>query len=201
MPLAGGAGERHPDLREICKVLNLRRKRCKTTAHFEFFQAAYAGFLPVLCRIIDYPLAFSSLLVYSKSKLEGGFYMNTKWSRKKIYDEFTTMRKADGTPMSRQQIHMLRKRAQGICLTCSEPAIGVYCLKHTIVARERMRQKLHYRRRLRTSPSYILEKQARSKRRAVRLRSGLRHAMPASLHPAARMPRSKARARAAAMKA
>lgn len=74
------------------------------------------------------------------------------------------MLKADGTPMSRQQIHMLRKKARGICLTCGQPAIGVYCLKHTIAARERMRQKLKYRRRLRNSSSYILEKEVRSKR-------------------------------------
>ena len=44
------------------------------------------------------------------------------------------------------------------------PAIGVYCLKHTIAARERMRQKLKYRRRLRNSSSYLLEKEVRSKR-------------------------------------
>jgi hypothetical protein len=101
------------------------------------------------------------------------------WSRKKIYDEFTGMVKSDGTPMSRQQIHMLRKKARGICLTCGEPAIGVYCLKHTIAARERMRQKLKYRRRLRKSPSYALEKQARTSRRGTRSRAS--------------MPRSKAR--------
>lgn len=128
--------------------------------------------------------------------------MNRKWSRKKIYDEFTTMRKADGTPMSRQQIHMLRKKAQGICLTCNEPAIGVYCLKHTIAARERMREKLNYRRRLRTSPSYILEKQARSKRRLARgraaVRRGGRRGLAMGLRATVRMPRSKARARAAA---
>ena len=46
-----------------------------------------------------------------------------------------------------------------------EPASGVYCLKHTIAARERMRQKLKYRRRLRNSSSYLLEKEVRSKRR------------------------------------
>jgi hypothetical protein len=120
--------------------------------------------------------------------------MKKKWSRKKIFDQFTTMRKADGTAMSRQQIHMLRKKAEGICLTCNKPAIGVYCLKHTIAARERMRQKLNYRRRLHTSPSYILEKQARSKHRTLRLRSKGRH----GLQSAVPMPRSKARARAAA---
>jgi hypothetical protein len=93
--------------------------------------------------------------------------MKTKsktWSRKKIHDRFAGMLKADGTPMSRQQIHMARKKAHGICLTCGQPAIGVYCLKHTIAARERMREKLKYRRRLRNSSSYLLEKEVRSKR-------------------------------------
>jgi hypothetical protein len=94
--------------------------------------------------------------------------MKKTWSRKKIHDEFEGMMKADGTPMSRQQIHMLRKKARGLCLTCGEPAIGVYCLKHTIAARERMREKLKYRRRLRKSPSYILEKQVRAKRKQAR---------------------------------
>jgi hypothetical protein len=103
-----------------------------------------------------------------------GHNMKTKtksWSRKKIRDRFTTLLKADGTPMSRQQIHMARKKARGICLTCGAPAIGVYCLKHTIAARERMRQKLKYRRRLRNSSSYVLEKEVRSKRnhRGVRV--------------------------------
>src|ERR1700685_3588329 len=88
-----------------------------------------------------------------------------KWSRKKITDEFTGTLKAAGPPMSRQQVHMLRKKARGLCLTCGAPAIGVYCLKHTIAARERMRQKLKYRRRLRNSSSYVLEKEVRSKRR------------------------------------
>jgi hypothetical protein len=91
-----------------------------------------------------------------------------KWSRKKIVDEFSGTLKADGTPMSRQQVHMLRKKARGLCLTCGAPAIGVYCLKHTIAARERMRKKLKYRRRLHNSASYVLEKQSesRSKKRA-----------------------------------
>lgn len=113
--------------------------------------------------------------------------MKKTWSRKKIQDEFTGMVKADGSPMSRQQIHMLRKKVRGICLTCGEPAIGVYCLKHTIAARERMRQKLKYRRRLKKSPSYILENQVRSKRRLTRVRQ-----------PSRSMPRSKARSRSTA---
>jgi hypothetical protein len=99
--------------------------------------------------------------------------MKTKmrsWSRKKIRDKYTGLLKADGTPMSRQQVHMLRKKARGICLTCGAPAIGVYCLKHTIAARERMRQKLKYRRRLRNSSSYVLEKEVRSKRRHAGVR-------------------------------
>jgi hypothetical protein len=108
------------------------------------------------------------------------------WSRKKINDEFTGTLKADGTPMSRQQIHMMRKKARGICLTCGAPAIGVYCLKHTIAARERMRHKLKYRRRLRKSPSYILAKKAGSKRRGpMNTRLG-------------RVPRSRLRARLSA---
>ena len=125
--------------------------------------------------------------------------MKRTWSRKKIHDEFTGMRKADGTPMSRQQVHMLRKKARGLCLTCGEPAIGVYCLKHTIAARERMRQKLKYRRRLRKSPSYILEKQVRSKRRLARARSANARANAAARQQQ-RTPRSKARVKARSKK-
>jgi hypothetical protein len=105
------------------------------------------------------------------------------WSRKKINDRFTGMTKADGTPMSRQQVHMMRKKERGICLTCGAPAVGVYCLKHTIAARERMRHKLNYRRRLRKSPSYILAKRASSKRGPASVR------LPS-------VPRSRLRARA-----
>jgi hypothetical protein len=90
--------------------------------------------------------------------------MKTTWSRKKICDKFTGTTKADGTPMSRQQVHMLRKKARGICLTCDQPAVGVYCLKHTVAARERMRDRQHYQRRLRNSPSYLLQKKARRPR-------------------------------------
>ncbi len=88
--------------------------------------------------------------------------MKKTWSRKKLVDEFTGMLKADGSPMSRQQVHMLRKKARGICMICSEPAVGVYCLKHTIAVRERMRKKLKYRRRLLKSPSYIAKNSAKS---------------------------------------
>jgi hypothetical protein len=91
--------------------------------------------------------------------------MKTTWSRKKIRDKFTGLKKADGSPMSRQQIHMLRKKARGICLTCGKPALGVYCLEHTIKARERMRARLNYRRRLRGAPSYVLQEKERSKTR------------------------------------
>lgn len=113
-------------------------------------------------------MAFSILwcIVYSGSEGKNK-NMKTKtktWSRKKIRDRFTGLLKKDGTPMSRQQIHMARKKARGVCLTCGEPAIGVYCLKHTIAARERMRQKLKYKRRLKNSSSYLLEKESRSKR-------------------------------------
>ena len=70
--------------------------------------------------------------------------------------------------MSRQQIHMLRKKARGICLTCGKPAIGVYCLEHTIKARERMRVRLNYHRRLRGAPSYVLEAKEKSHVRSGR---------------------------------
>ena len=89
--------------------------------------------------------------------------MKTTWSRKKIRDKFSGRKKADGTPMSRQQIHMLRKKARGICLTCGKPAIGVYCLEHTIKARERMRVRLKYQRRLKGAPSYVLQKRAQAR--------------------------------------
>jgi hypothetical protein len=113
--------------------------------------------------------------------------MKTTWSRKKIRDKFTGMTKADGAPMSRQQIHMLRKKARGICLTCGEPALGVYCLKHTIKARERMRVRLNYHRRLRGAPSYVLQERERSHPRGTRGR----------VQPQPRRSlRSKARARA-----
>jgi hypothetical protein len=94
--------------------------------------------------------------------------MKSTWSRKKIRDKFTGMKKANGAPMSRQQIHMLRKKARGICLTCGKPALGVYCLQHTIKARERMRVRLKYHRRLRGAPSYVLQARERSQARATR---------------------------------
>ena len=107
--------------------------------------------------------------------------MKTTWSRKKINDEFSNLKKKDGTPMSRQQIHMARKKAAGICLTCGEPAVGVYCLKHTVAARERMRERLKYQRRLRNSPSYVLEKEVRTKRKGAKARAA---AKPAPSKPA-----------------
>ncbi len=97
------------------------------------------------------------------------------WSRKKIADEFSGLVKADGTPMSRQQIHMLRKKSRGICLTCGKPALGVYCAEHTIQARERMRKILHSKRRHWNSPSYNLSQSNKSKGRLVRLRPDLVH--------------------------
>ena len=85
--------------------------------------------------------------------------------RFKIRDRFTNMKKADGTPMSRQQIHMLRKRARGICWICSKPALkgGYFCLEHQIQARERMRKKLGCRRRNLGATSYALEQKKRTR--------------------------------------
>jgi hypothetical protein len=88
-------------------------------------------------------------------------------SGKGISDKFSGKKKLDGTPMSRQQIHMLRKKARGICVTCGKPALGIYCLEHTIKARERMRVRLNCQRRLRSAPSYVLQKQARSKAKSA----------------------------------
>jgi hypothetical protein len=102
------------------------------------------------------------------------FYLQEVFPMKrrfKIQDRFTNMKKADGTPMSRQQIHMLRKRARGLCWICSKPALegGYFCLDHQIQARERMRKKLGCRRRNFGATSYKMKKeqtQARSKRQA-----------------------------------
>ena len=89
--------------------------------------------------------------------------------RFKIQDEFTNMKKADGTPMSRQQIHMLRKRAKGICWICNKPALkgGYFCLDHQVEARERMRKKLGCRRRNWGAESYALEEKT-TRKKAVR---------------------------------
>jgi len=107
--------------------------------------------------------------------------MKTNWSRKKIRDKFSGMTKADGAPMSRQQIHMMRKKARRICLTCGDPAIGVYCLKHTVAARERMRHRLNYHRRLRNSQSYLLQKEARKRGHTPGHMNGRRSARVARL--------------------
>jgi hypothetical protein len=88
-------------------------------------------------------------------------------SGKEIFDKFAGKKKLDGTPMSRQQIHMLRKKARGICLICGKPAVGIYCLDHTVKARERMRVRLHCQRRRRSAASYVLQKQARSKAKSA----------------------------------
>lgn len=87
------------------------------------------------------------------------------YSRVKIHDEFTDLKKANGKPMSRQQIHMMRKKSQGKCLTCGEDALGVYCLKHQVRVREAARKKLKYSRRLKTSMSYVAQARTKSKAR------------------------------------
>lgn len=117
--------------------------------------------------------------------------MKKTWSRKKVVDEFTGMLKADGTPMSRQQIHMLRKKARGICMICAEPAVGVYCLKHTIAVRERMRKKLKYRRRLLNSPSYTA-KSAKAGKASVKVSAKTRVSAKAPVKFSAKTPIKKA---------
>ena len=74
----------------------------------------------------------------------------------KIEDEFTGLLKRDGTPMSRQQIHMLRKKLQGLCQVCGQPAVGVHCRDHAIKVRERARQKISSRRRYWNADSYVV---------------------------------------------
>jgi hypothetical protein len=74
----------------------------------------------------------------------------------RIKDEFSGKLKADGAPMSRQQIYRLRKRARNLCPACGEPAVGFYCLKHTVTERERMRRKLSSKRRFTSARSYVM---------------------------------------------
>ena len=85
----------------------------------------------------------------------------------KIKDKFSNMKKADGTPMSRQQIHMLRKRAKGLCWICSEPALpgGYFCVEHQVQSRERMRERLGCRRRNHGADSYALEEKLKKGRK------------------------------------
>ena len=73
---------------------------------------------------------------------------------KKIVDQFSGLLKRDGTPMSRQQIHMLRKKMKGICQVCGEPAIGVHCPEHAAKAREKARYRVRSRRRYWNAESY-----------------------------------------------
>jgi len=73
---------------------------------------------------------------------------------KKIADQFTGLLKRDGTPMSRQQVHMLRKKMKGLCQVCGEPAIGVHCVEHAAKAREKARRRIRSRRRYWNADSY-----------------------------------------------
>jgi hypothetical protein len=97
----------------------------------------------------------------------------------KIQDRFTNMKKADGTPMSRQQIHMLRKRARGLCWICTKKAIkgGYFCVEHQVQARERMRKVLGCQRRNYASASYKVETMAndRRRRRLAQKEKSLKH--------------------------
>jgi len=91
-------------------------------------------------------------------------------SRNKIIDEYSGLLKADGTPMSRQQIHMLRKKAKGICLTCDKPALGNYCAEHAVQVRERMRERLQSKRRNWNCLSYGIEEKLLPKATQANLR-------------------------------
>ncbi|MDB5258995.1 MAG: hypothetical protein JWO73_203 [Candidatus Taylorbacteria bacterium] len=77
----------------------------------------------------------------------------------RILDKFKNAKKADGTPMSRQQKHMLRKRAKSMCWICTEPALAdcTLCLTHLVANRERARKKIGCKSRHLRSTSYTLE--------------------------------------------
>lgn len=75
----------------------------------------------------------------------------------KIVDEFTNLN------VSRQRKCQLRHAKAGLCQLCSEPvAMGVHCLKHHVIKRERFRLYVGSKRRNR-SKSYRLEREAKKK--------------------------------------
>ena len=77
---------------------------------------------------------------------------------KRIKDEFSKLR------ISRQYRYQLRMKRDRRCIICGEPAVTKWkCLTHMVDARERQRQKLGLKRRLRNALSYRLQRKARGK--------------------------------------
>ena len=62
--------------------------------------------------------------------------------RRPIIDEFTYLN------ISRQRKYQMRKKRDGRCTQCGEPALsGARCLKHLVLYREQQRKKQRARRR------------------------------------------------------
>lgn len=59
-------------------------------------------------------------------------------------------------PMSRQRAYQLRHMEQGLCISCSKPALqgSVKCKRHARNTREGLRKRFGYRKRYRGSKSY-----------------------------------------------
>jgi hypothetical protein len=73
--------------------------------------------------------------------------------KKPIQDEFT------GLPISRQRKYQLRMQRDQRCTECGEPALlASRCLKHLVIARERMRKKRGLKSRYYTTVSYQLQR-------------------------------------------
>jgi len=77
---------------------------------------------------------------------------------KLIKDEFAKLR------ISRQWRYQLRKKRDNRCVICGEPAVrSGKCLGHMVKARERQREKMGAKRRLRNAMSYRLQLEARGR--------------------------------------
>jgi hypothetical protein len=72
--------------------------------------------------------------------------------RRPIIDEFTYLN------ISRQRKYQMRKKRDGRCTQCGEPAAsGARCLKHLILYREQQRKKKRARRRYDGAMSYRMQ--------------------------------------------
>ena len=72
--------------------------------------------------------------------------------RRPIIDEFTYLN------ISRQRKYQMRKKRDGRCTQCGEPAAsGARCLKHLVLYREQPRKKQRARRRYDGAMSYRMQ--------------------------------------------
>ena len=82
---------------------------------------------------------------------------------KAIKDEFSDL------PISRQRKYQLRMKRDMRCTMCGKPLVGgVFCLKHWVETRERIRKKLGCKRRYYNTPGYKLEAKAKATARRKR---------------------------------